>query len=127
RDLVIDIQDSDARRKLTEPDELEKGLGFTYWMPVVPAELQSVDPNGPAGKAGLVAGDIVVGRGGTRVRNFLEFKSYVNARPDKDIVLTVSRKDTEFTRRVHTVGDVVDGKPLGRLMIEGPQDIEKYF
>src|SRR6185436_3794589 len=29
RDLVIDIQDSDARRKLTEPDELEKGLGFT--------------------------------------------------------------------------------------------------
>jgi len=127
RELTLNISDPDARRKLTEPNQLEKGLGITYWMPVVPAELAVVDPNGPAGKAGLLAGDIVVGVDGTRVRNFLEFKSYVNARPDKDIVLTVSRKDTEFTRRVRTVGDVVDGKPLGRLMIEGPQDIEKYF
>jgi len=126
RDLVIDIQDSDARRKLTEPDELEKGLGFTYWMPVVPAELQSVDPNGPAGKAGLVAGDIVVGLDGTRIRNFLEFKSYVNARPDKDIVLTVSRNGAEFTRRIHTISEVEEGKAVGRMKVGGPQDIEKY-
>ncbi|HET7811873.1 MAG TPA: RIP metalloprotease RseP [Steroidobacteraceae bacterium] len=126
RELTLDIPDSDARRKLTEPGQLEKGLGFTYWLPVIPAELAAVDPNGPAGKAGLAAGDIVVGLDGARIRNFIEFQSYVNARPDKDIVVTVNRNGAEFTRRIHTIGDVVEGKTVGRMRVEGPHDIEKY-
>jgi regulator of sigma E protease len=126
RDIRINITDSEARRKLTEPDELEKGLGFTYWMPLVPAELATVDPNGPAGKAGFAAGDIVVGLDGKPIRRFVEFRDFVYAHPDREILVTVSRNGAEFTRRVRTVSDVVDGKPVGRMLVSGP-DVEKYI
>ena len=127
REFTIAVPDPDQRHKLTEPYQLNRGLGFDFWLPVVPARLDVVEADGPAGKAGLKAGDVVVALDGTPVRNFIEFRSYVIARPDKEILVTVRRDGNEFTSRVRTLSEVVEGKPVGRLKIAGPEDFEQFF
>src|SRR3954469_23050844 len=37
RQLTLAVRDGDARRKLTEPNKLFSGLGFTFWEPSRPA------------------------------------------------------------------------------------------
>ena len=41
--------------------------------------------------------------------------------------LTARRDGSEFTRRVEIVSATVEGKPIGRLMINGPEDIEAFI
>ncbi len=45
---TLAVTDSAERRRLTEPSELFKGLGFEFWEPTVPAVLGKViAPTGP--------------------------------------------------------------------------------
>ncbi|HVQ14770.1 MAG TPA: RIP metalloprotease RseP, partial [Vicinamibacterales bacterium] len=127
RVLTIAVPDPDKRRKLTEPFQLNRGLGFEYWLPTVPARIDVVDADGPAGKAGLKPGDLIVALDGTPVRSFGEFRSYVIARPETEILIAVRRDGNEFSRRVRTASDKTEGKPIGRLMIEGPNDLEQFM
>jgi regulator of sigma E protease len=127
RDLTITVADPDKRHKLTEPFQLNRGLGFEFWLPTVPARLDAVDADGPAGKAGLQPGDLIVALDGAPVRNFSEFRSYVIARPDTEILIAVRRDGSEFSRRVRTISDKSEGKPIGRLMIAGPEDLEQFM
>ncbi len=127
RSLMLAIADADVRHKLTEPNQLFIGLGFEFWMPTVPAQLAVVRSGGPADKAGLKPGDVIVALDGKPISGFKEFKSYVNARPGQEILLQVRRDGAEFSRRVLTDSDTSEGKPVGRLMIEGPQDLEQFI
>jgi len=127
RTLTMVIRDPAQRRKLTEPEKLMTGLGFDFWKPEVPAVLSGVVPGGPAERAGLLAGDVVVALDGTTIRTFEEFFDYVRARPGASLLVKVDRNGAFVTQRVTTL--VVDekGKTFGRLGVEGPKDISKYI
>jgi regulator of sigma E protease len=126
RTLTLSIPDPERRHKLTEPGELEKGLGIEFWVPTIPPVLAVVDPEGPAGEAGLQAGDRVMSVDGKSMRSFREFASYVRARPGKEILMTVRRDGGDFSRRVRTASETENGATIGRLRIQGPGDIESY-
>jgi regulator of sigma E protease len=127
REINIAVEDPDQRHKLTEPYQLNRGLGFEFWLPTVPARLDKVEPDGPAGKAGFKPGDVVTSLDGTPVRSFGEFRSYVIARPDTEILIGVRRDGNEFSQRVRTISEQIEGKAIGRLMIAGPEDLEQFM
>jgi regulator of sigma E protease len=126
RNLTLAIPDTDERRKLTEPNRLMSGLGFEFWMPEVPAELGGLQAGGPAERAGLLPGDVVVALDGTSIRTFKEFYDYVRARPGKSLLVKVNRHGTFVTHRLTTSIVNEDGKTFGRLGVASPQDITKY-
>jgi regulator of sigma E protease len=121
REIVIAVADTDARHKLTEPLQLNRGLGFDFWQPTRPALMDFVEPGGPADKAGFQAGDLVVAIDGQKIHSFDDLASYVNARPATEMLVTARRDGSEITRRVTTASDVDEqGKPIGRLMVRPP-------
>jgi regulator of sigma E protease len=123
RDVAISVEDPEQRFEMTKPGKLMRGLGFEFkfWVPPIPAQIFSVEKGGPADLAGLKPGDIIVSIDGQAMRNWLELTSYVHARPNKEIVLTVRRGESEFSRRVTTLRVPQDGKEIGMLKI-GPSD-----
>lgn len=127
RSVALTVADPAVRHKLTEPMQLNRGLGFQFWRVTVPALLEDVESGGPADLAGLKPGDLVVGLDGQPVRSIYEFQSYVNARPAREILITVRRNGEEFSRRVTTVSATNEGKTIGRVMVRLPQDYEKFI
>lgn len=120
RNVRLVIEDPEVRYGLTRQDRLNDGLGFQFWEPRLPPVLAGVTPGGPADKAGLKAGDEIRTLDGNPVRTFNEFADYINARPGKEVVVGVRRGGEEFTRRVTIVSDNVDGRVIGRLMVQQP-------
>jgi regulator of sigma E protease len=126
RNVTLVVADPDQRRKLTEPNRLMPGLGFEFWLPEVPAELGGLQRGGPAEKAGLLPGDVVVALDDTTIRTFGEFYSYVRARPNQSLLVKVQRDGATFAKRVTTSVVAENGKTFGRLGVESPHDITKY-
>ena len=127
RSVTLAVPDPAARRKFTEPSQFNRSLGFDFWFPVIPPELGEVIAGGPADKAGLEPGDLIVAVNGVPMRSFLEFQDYIRARPDQSMLLVVRRDGQEFSRRVQTTRDVEQGKTIGRLHIRSPQDFERFI
>ncbi len=67
REARLDVPDAAERRRLTEPSELFRGLGFQFWTPPVPPVLGQVTPDGPAARAGLHNGDRIIAIDGVPV------------------------------------------------------------
>src|SRR6059058_6153382 len=84
RSARLRVPDAEQRRRLTEPAELFRGLGFTFWTPPLPPVLGQVMPDGPAARAGLRAGDLIKAIDGTSVHDFREIVALISA--------TISRK-----------------------------------
>jgi len=126
RGLTISIPDPDRRRKLTEPNQLFPGLGLELWLPKLPPVLGVVEAGGPAALAGLRPGDLVVSLDGKPVSSFNEFASYIQARPNQEVLVTGRRGGVDISKRIRTTSKVEAGHTIGRLMVALPADIEKY-
>lgn len=114
---TLSVPNSAERRRLTEPSELFKGLGFEFWEPTVPAVLGKVIADGPAARAGLQPGDEITAIDGESVRNFHDVIGRVAGRPGEAIALTYKRDGKEYNTRVNVAGERVDGRVVGRIRV----------
>jgi regulator of sigma E protease len=117
RTATLTVADSGERRRLTEPAELFKGLGFEFWEPTVPAVLGRVLPDGPAARAGLRPGDEITAIDSEPVRNFRDVIARVAGRPGEAIVVHYRRGGAQFDTRVIVASEHVDGRSVGRIRV----------
>jgi regulator of sigma E protease len=114
----LNVPDSAERVKLTEPDELFRGLGFDFWMPPMPAVLGSVIAGGPGDHAGLKPGDRIVAIQGTEVKDWREVLERIGTRPGETLDITYRRDGADHTVAVRVASEAVDGKRVGRINVK---------
>jgi len=120
RTAALEVPQAAERRRLTEPAALINGLGLRFYEPPIPAVLGQVEPNGPAARAGLHAGDQILAVNGEPVRDFLELQSRVQAHPGEEVLIRYRRDQSENGVRVPTLTETVNGKTVGRIHVSPP-------
>lgn len=114
------------RRRLTEPDLMFKGLGFSFWQPSAPPVVHDVVAGGPAAAAGLKAGDEIVALDGQPV-SFSTIFARIQARPDQSISVRYRRAGQTHTARLTTTSAMGDGgHTVGRIEAELSSAPVKY-
>jgi regulator of sigma E protease len=113
------VADPDARRRLTEPSELLRGLGFQFWPPV-PAVLGQVVADGPAARAGLAGGDEIVSVDGAPVANFHDLIARVSTHPGERVIIEYRRGGETRRAEVVVASDEVAGRRVGRIHVMQP-------
>ncbi len=122
---VVQLQTGNAaeRRALSEPAVVLAGLGLQFKEPDIPAKIGSLGPQGPAARAGLRPGDLVLSVNAEPVHNFQQLAALVNAHPDESITLRYSRASQEYTVRLTTVGEQQGATRVGHIYLSPPRDI----
>ena len=123
RQARLSVTDRAARRRLTEPTELFRGLGFGFWTPPVPAVLGPVTPQGPAARAGLLAGDRVVAIDGVPMSDFRQIVEYVSARPGAHISIDYRRGGALRSVQLQVASEEIGGKRIGRIRVMQPKGV----
>jgi regulator of sigma E protease len=119
RSARLVVADPDARRRLTEPSELLRGLGFQFWPPV-PAVLGQVEAGGPAARAGLASGDEIVSVDGAPVANFHDIIARISTHPGERVAVEYRRAGVPHSTEVQVANDEVGGKRVGRIHVMQP-------
>jgi regulator of sigma E protease len=120
RAATLSVPDATERRRLTEPSELFRGLGFTFWMPPVPPLLGKVLPGGPAAQAGLTAGDRIVAIDTVAMNDFRDLVAYISARPGAHVTIDFTRAGAAHSVQLQVASDEAGGKRVGRIRVEPP-------
>jgi regulator of sigma E protease len=123
-DIALTLRVAGDTRELTEPGKLLPGLGFDLAAWRAETTVQSA-PDGSAGqRAGLRAGDLLLGVDGRPLGNSSDFIAAVSASPNRTLSVDVMRKGQKLTITT-PVPQVMDGgRAIGRLGItlaEGPR------
>ena len=120
RNAKLRVPDAEQRRRLTEPAELFRGLGFQFWTPPLPAVLGQVMPDGPAARAGLVAGDEIVAIDGEPVHDFREIVAIISAHPGERVTVDYRRRGIAQRVQLQVLSEQVAGKRIGRIHVTQP-------
>ncbi len=123
RDVNLSVGDQAERRRLTEPAELFRGLGFQFWTPPVPPVLGPVTPDGPAAHAGLAAGDRIVAINGVRVSDFRQIVDYISARPGERVTIDYVRGGATHSVQVPVASEEAAGRRIGRIRVMQPSGV----
>ncbi len=121
RTARLRVPDAEQRRRLTEPAELFRGLGFAFWTPPLPAVLGQVLPDGPAARAGLAPGDVIVAINGEPVHDFREIVALISAHPGERVTIEYRRGGVGRRVQLEVLSEQVGGKRLGRIHVMQPK------
>ena len=126
RPVSIDVGD-DARR-LTEPGTLFDGLGFQPFGPGdLPADIGSVEDDGPAKGAGLEAGDRIVAVDGVEIDDFAALVGIVQDRANKEVTVDYLRDGRRLTTTLIIEERIVEGEVRGRIGVARGGDFNEYY
>ena len=123
RSLLLEVGDDTER--LTEPGQLLRGLGVSFWSPPIPARLGEILEDGAARAAGLRSGDLVLEADGTPIADWEAWVDYVRARPDQTVNLRIERDGSELELPLTIGAAEQDGVRTGRIGA-APQTPEGY-
>jgi regulator of sigma E protease len=123
RQANLSVEDPGERRRLTEPAELFRGLGFQFWTPPVPPVLGPVTPDGPAARAGLAAGDRIIAIDGVAMSDFRQIVEYISARPGAHVTIDYRRGGATHSVPVAVASEEVGGRRVGRIRVMQPAGI----
>ncbi|HTY48645.1 MAG TPA: RIP metalloprotease RseP [Steroidobacteraceae bacterium] len=113
--LVFAVPDPGERKRLTEPSMLLEGLGFQFQELPVPPVVGEVVPDGPAGRAGLAAGDRITAINAVPVGDFADVVRLISAIPGQWATLEFQRGGAERTVRLQVGSADEDGHTVGRI------------
>ncbi|GGJ81905.1 RIP metalloprotease RseP [Pseudomonas matsuisoli] len=85
-----------------EPDPIA-ALGINPWRPAIRPVLAELDPDGPAARAGLKTGDLLVSLDGVAIDEWQQAVELIRARPDQRIVIEY-RRDGALMERALDLG-----------------------
>jgi len=91
RKLQVDL---DSSTRLLGKGNLLENFGIKPWRPDYPALIDRLEPDSPAERAGMLAGDLVLTADGTTIGDWNQWVDYVRARPGRPIAAQVKRGDT---------------------------------
>jgi regulator of sigma E protease len=123
RQANLSVEDPTERRRLTEPAELFRGLGFQFWTPPVPPVLGPVTPDGPAARAGLAAGDRIVAIDSVAVNDFRQIVDYISARPGERVNIEYRRGGATHNVQVTVASEEAAGRRIGRIRVQQPAGV----
>jgi len=123
RQANLSVEDPTERRRLTEPAELFRGLGFQFWTPPVPPVLGPVTPDGPAARAGLAAGDRIVAIDSVAVSDFRQIVDYISARPGERVNIEYRRGGATHSVQVTVASEEAAGRRIGRIRVQQPPGV----
>jgi regulator of sigma E protease len=123
RQANLSVEDPIERRRLTEPAELFRGLGFQFWTPPVPPVLGPVTPDGPAARAGLAAGDRIVAIDSVAVSDFRQIVDYISARPGERVNIEYRRGGATHSVQLTVASEEAAGRRIGRIRVQQPAGV----
>jgi regulator of sigma E protease len=110
RSATLTVGDSEARRKLTEPPQLFRGLGFEFWEPPIPPIIGTLVEDTPAVKAGLRKGDRIVSIDGKPIHDFRDVAAVTaGTKPGDTLAIRYARGGVENGVRV-IAGSIRNGE-----------------
>ncbi|MFK8030578.1 MAG: RIP metalloprotease RseP [Gammaproteobacteria bacterium] len=129
RERTIRLGDLGDRKALTEPEALMSGLGFSIWWPRSIARIETVHPDTPAQRAGLMTGDIVLAVNGVSTPYDTDATREIRRYPEESVSLTVLRDDREQEMTAQLASVVQDGRAVGQIgvMFEISDDAREQF
>jgi regulator of sigma E protease len=114
-------------RPLTEPGRLLPGLGFDLATWSAAVVIQAVPAGSAGARAGLQAGDRVLGVDGNPMGNSLDFVSIVSASPGRTLDIEVERAGQPVHLHAAVPGVSEQGHQIGRLGITlAPEKARKW-
>ena len=102
-------------------------LGLRPYRPAVPAELGRVVPGSAAERAGLQAGDRVLGIDGKRIATWFDFTTAVSGAAGREIALEVERGGRHFTFRATPTAHGEGKARIGRLGVEAGEPLKREY
>jgi len=110
---LLDFSDMPARE--VGAGSVERNMGLAPKLPELLPELETIEPGGPAARAGLRAGDTITAINGKPVRFWPEVVASISAHPGEELLIDVRRSD--ITHRYELLVDRAElhGKAYGRI------------
>lgn len=101
-----------------------ESLGILPWLPIIPAVIDNLDPNGAASRQGLQKGDVIMAINGKPITDWITMSRIVRENPEQLLQITVQRGGTSVTVPVMPqTKKTMMGAKIG-YMGAGPQSIE---
>ena len=97
-----------------EPDLLG-ALGVTIRMPPVLPVVGGLAEDGAAAQAGFLEGDLIISADGEAIPLWMDWVTYVRARPAQAITVELEREGTRLNLSVTPGADVSDGERIGAV------------
>ena len=87
-------------KELTAPNALMPALGFRPFIPTIKPIIESVIPDGPADRAGLLPEDVIQKVDEVDIKNWNQFADIIVAKPNQYIELEIKRLDETYRKTV---------------------------